>query len=258
MTYRIWACYHSLNIIVDKITIKAQISVAWKSTRIRQKYLNRGCRAYSGNNARIFDMLQRSPTKPRNVTWIRQVWCSRLLILAINHNVGKAARCTHCKQVGAGSPLKKCSCVQQAWPIRSRVIWMTSLLTDLKKACHTRTGGFRACIILMGPFVLPGRQKSTTKTGVEHPCPELGQINALGRCTWQPRRLAGPMARDPMTWGGRTHMQNFYYNRMIRWLCMETEGISNNMVMLGLTVNDKNSSRNGLQFGRVDTPLNQR
>jgi hypothetical protein len=40
MAGRVLACYHSLNITADKNEPKAQISVAWKSSKIKDKYLN--------------------------------------------------------------------------------------------------------------------------------------------------------------------------------------------------------------------------
>jgi hypothetical protein len=40
MAGRVLACYHSLNITADKTEPKAQISVAWESRRIKDKYLN--------------------------------------------------------------------------------------------------------------------------------------------------------------------------------------------------------------------------
>jgi hypothetical protein len=70
-----------------------------------------------------------------------------------------------------------------------------------------------------------------------------------GRTIW-PGTLCGEEVRH--------HMQNFNHNPTVRCLRMEAEGISNNMVLLGLALKDQKNSRNGIEFGRVDTPLNQR
>jgi hypothetical protein len=40
MAGRVLARYHSLNITADKTEPKAQISLAWKSKRIKENYLN--------------------------------------------------------------------------------------------------------------------------------------------------------------------------------------------------------------------------
>lgn len=109
-------------------------------------------------------------------------------------------------------------------------------------------------IVLMGPFFLPGGQNRTTKTGTEYPCLGLHQMKVLDRCIRQPRRQTGPYGQGhpALRWCDTT-CRTSITTRRSRVYAWWLSKISNNMLLLGLTLNDEKKSRNGLTFARVGT-----
>jgi len=153
------------------------------------------------------------------------------------------------------SPRKIFSCVELVWPIRSRVILTTSLPTDLKEAAtHAQMVSELAIYRSYGPILLARQTKSYNKDRDRISLPRAPSYGSPG-----PLHPAAS-SPDRTTWSGtprpevvRHHTQNLYYNRTVTCLRMVTKRISNNMVLLGLTLNDEKKSRNCLKFARVGT-----
>lgn len=132
---------------------------------------------------------------------------------------------------------------------------LTTLLTDLKEAAnHAQTVSELPIYRSYGPILLARWTKSYKK--------DWDRISLLRAPSDESPGPLQPAASSPdrTIWSGtprhevvRRHTQNFYYNQMVTCLRMVTEGIINNMVPLGLTLNDKKNSRNGLKFARVGT-----
>jgi hypothetical protein len=132
---------------------------------------------------------------------------------------------------------------------------LTSLLTDLKEAAtHAKTVSELAICRSYGPILLARRTKSYNKDRDRISLPRAPSDESPG-----PLHPAAS-SPDRAIWSGtprpevvRHHTQNLYYNQTVTCLRMVIDGISNNMVLLGLTLNDEKKSRNGLKFARVGT-----
>lgn len=137
----------------------------------------------------------------------------------------------------SGSPPRIFSRVEREWPIRSRVILTTPLVNDLKEA-QPCTNSFRARNLSSYESILLARRtQSYNKDRDRISLPRAPSDEIPG-----PLQSAAS-SPDMTVWSGTPcpevmphHMHNFYYNQTVTCLQMVTEGISNNMVLLGLTV----------------------